>query len=181
MTMMKSDKQLIDSYLSGNDLAFDELYERYRLPLFSYLNRMTSYKLELSDDLFQKTWIKIIKNLSRYRDQDNFLAWSYRIAHNNVIDHYRKENKSFYDELHEDLPCVLKAPSDHVHLGEFSEALETAISSLPLEQKEVFLLRKDKVSFKEIAKHQKVSLNTALGRMHYALGNLRKNLQVWRS
>ena len=95
MREIMTDNQLIKRYLKGDDQAFDELYNRYRLQLFSYLNRLAPGKSQLVDDLFQKTWMKVVANLDRYQDRQTFLAWSMRIAHNLMIDHYRKENRRF--------------------------------------------------------------------------------------
>jgi len=174
-----TDNQLIKRYLKGDDRAFDELYNRYRLQLFSYLNRLASGKSQLVDDLFQKTWMKVVANLHRYQDRQTFLAWSMRIAHNLLIDHYRKENRRYMDELPEEVSCDSDLPSEKIVFGELTEALRKAINTLPIEQKEVIELRQANVSFKEIAIIQKVSLNTALGRMHYAVKRLRSLLKTW--
>ena len=174
-----SDNQLIKRYLKGDDRAFDELYNRYRLQLFSYLNRLVPGKSQLVDDLFQKTWMKVVANLHRYEDRQTFLAWSMRIAHNLMIDHYRKENRRYMDELPDEVSTNSDVPGERLLFGELTEALQRAINSLPNEQKEVIELRQANVSFKEIAVIQQVSLNTALGRMHYAVKRLRSILKTW--
>ena len=174
-----TDNQLIKRYLKGDDQAFDELYNRYRLQLFSYLNRLAPGKSQLVDDLFQKTWMKVVANLDRYQDRQTFLAWSMRIAHNLMIDHYRKENRRYMDELPEEVSCNSAMPGERLVFGELSDALRSAINALPIEQKEVIELRQANVSFKEIAVIQQVSLNTALGRMHYAVKRLRSLLKSW--
>jgi len=176
---MLSDNQLIKKYLKGDDRAFDELYGRYRLQLYSYLNRLAPGKSQLVDDLFQKTWMKVVANLSRYQDRQTFLAWSMRIAHNLLIYHYRKENRRYMDELPDEISCSGSVPGESLIFGELSAALKRAISTLPSEQRDVVNLRQENVSFKEIATIQGVSLNTALGRMHYAVKRLRSLLKSW--
>ena len=174
-----TDNQLIKKYLKGDDDAFDELYNRYRLQLYAYLNRLAPGKSQLVDDLFQKTWMKVVANLQKYEDRQTFLAWSMRIAHNLLIDHFRKENRRYMDELPEEVSCESSMPVENLIFGELSEALGKAINTLPNEQKEVIKLRQANVSFKEIATIQQVSLNTALGRMHYAVKRLRHVMKSW--
>ncbi|WDE98636.1 sigma-70 family RNA polymerase sigma factor [Lentisphaera profundi] len=176
---MQSDKQVIKKYLNGDDSAFDELYGRYRLPLYAYLSRLAPGQSQLVDDLFQKTWMKVVAYLPRYEDRQTFLAWSMRISHNLLIDHFRKENRRYMDELPEDVSCSDHVPGESLVFGELSDALKRAISKLPNEQRQVLDLRQENIPFKEIAVIQGVSLNTALGRMHYAVKRLRDLLKSW--
>ena len=177
----RSDKDLIESYLQGDQNAFDVLYERYRRPLYSYLNKMLPAQNATVDDLYQKTWMKAVKNLGRYQDRQTFYAWLVRIAHNNAIDLFRKEQKRQSVDI-EDIPLADKGgePWKDMANSELAKAIQEAVEKLPDEQKEVFLLRQDKVAFKEIAEIQGCTLNTVLGRMHYAVNRLRVLLREWK-
>ena len=176
-----SDKELIDSYLQGDQDAFDILYERYKRPLYSYLNKMLPGQSATVDDLFQKSWMKAIKSLSRYQDRQTFYAWLVRIAHNNAIDLFRKEQKRQTVDI-EDIPLAAKggAPWKGMANNELGKAIQDAVELLPEDQKTVFLLRQNNVPFKEIAEIQGCTLNTVLGRMHYAVNRLRKILRDWK-
>ena len=176
-----TDSELIARYLNGSQDAFEELYQRYRRPLYAYLNRMLPGRHSLADDLFQKCWMKVIDNLHKYRDQDAFISWLYRIAHNTAVDHFRREKRS--PEITVDqLPDVDGGgmPGSELHASEMHDAISAAVHDLPEDQREVFLLRQQGVAFKDIATIQNASINTVLGRMHYAVQKLRRSLQDWR-
>ena len=177
----RSDKWLIDAYLNGDQQSFEVLYERYRRPLYSYLNKMLPSQSSTVDDLYQKTWMKAIKNLGRYQDRQTFYAWLVRIAHNNAIDLFRKEQKRQSVDI-EDIPLADKVgePWKDMANSELGKAIQEAVEQLPDEQKEVFLLRQDKIAFKDIAEIQGCTLNTVLGRMHYATNRLRVLLREWK-
>ena len=176
-----SDKLLIDQYLDGQANGFDSLYERYRKPLYSYLNRMLPGQTARVDDLFQGTWIKVLKNLQAYTDRQSFVSWLFRIAHNTAVDDLRQEQRHETEPM-DDRPfsSTREVPVKAVKQAEMAEAIAAAVDRLPPDQREVFLLRQNQISFKEIAEMQECSLNTALGRMHYAIQSLRKELQEWR-
>ena len=93
MDTMEDDGVLIQAYLAGDVSAFDTLYARYKRPLYAYLNRMTGNHA-LADDLFQQTWLRVIKKLEKYESKQKFFAWLTMIAHNLAIDHFRKEKTS---------------------------------------------------------------------------------------
>ena len=176
----KSDRELIDLYLKGSNEAFDEFYGRYRRQLYAYLNRMLPGQSQLADDMFQRAWVKVIAKLPVYEERQTFLAWSIRIAHNLVIDHFRKENRRATSVLEGDVEHKhYDKPDKDLASGELGWAISRAVEQLPEEQKEVFLLRQQEVSFKDIAVIQQTSLNTAIGRMHYALRKLRTILKDW--
>ncbi len=175
----RSDKNLIQAYLDGDSSSFDSLYERYRRPLYAYLNKMLPGQSATVDDLFQKTWIKAINSLHRYQDRQTFHAWLVRIAHNAAVDHFRSEGKHQAVDISELRIASENAvePWSRLAEKEFNAALEQAISELPPDQREVLLLRRGGVPFKEIAATQKSSINTVLGRMHYAINKLRQLLR----
>lgn len=95
----KTDLELIQEFQSGSSPAFDALYERYRRPLYGYVNRQMQGHTSQADDVFQQTWMRAIDNLSTYRDQEKFSAWLMRIAHNLIIDYYRSLKRRAEDEL----------------------------------------------------------------------------------
>lgn len=184
ITTESSDMELIASYLSGDALAFDILYERYKRRLYSYLNRLMPMRGALIDDVFQQTWVKVLGRLSKYKDTERFQAWLTRIAHNIAVDHFRKEKHEVLLEETEKsklFAAVGSEPWRELENAELGVAIQACLDKLPDEQREVFILRQDEVGFKEIAKIQDCSINTALGRMQYALKNLRNCMGYWRA
>ena len=179
----RPDDELIKGYLAGRADDFNVLYERYKLQLYSYLNRLLPGRSALADDLFQQTWIKAVDQLGKYQNRQKFTAWLMRIAHNLAIDQFRSAKSAGEAVQVEELEDVLfkdgGEPWRDLHGNELSKALESALAELSPELREVFLLRQEDVSFKEIADIQGCSINTALSRMQYALRNLRKLLADW--
>ena len=178
-----SDEELILAYLEGDSDSFTVLYERYKRPLYAYLNRMLGNHAQ-SDDVFQQTWIRVVRRLGEYESKQKFFAWLTMIAHNLAIDQFRREKKSAELPL-DDENVAVSEPVTHtepwmrMHNRELGKALREAAEGLAEEQKEVFLLRPEGLSFKEIAEVQNCSINTVLGRMQYAVKNLRKRLNEW--
>lgn len=170
------DATLLQLCREHNDQAFCVLYNRYRLQLYSYLHRLMANRAGQVDDLFQQTWIKATQNLHRYDHRQKFLAWLCRIAHNLAMDFYRSRSNALTDELPEHLKSNTPTPTADLCKKQLDAALKEAIGKLPPEQQEVVRLRNDGIPFKEIAEKKQISLNTALGRMHYAVQNLRKML-----
>jgi RNA polymerase sigma-70 factor (ECF subfamily) len=178
-----ADKELIAAYLAGDARSFELLYERYRRPLFSYLNKMMPGQTTNVDDIFQKAWMKAIRNLNRYQDKQTFFSWIVRIAHNTAIDSFRRESRrpTVGEDVQEmEIDSETDAPWQAMSDEELHRAVNEAVAELPPEQREVFILRREGVSFKEIAELQDCSVNTALGRMHYATNRLKQLLQEWR-
>ncbi len=181
-----SEQQLIRNFLAGDPSGLQELIERHQSRLYSYIFVMVKDK-HLADDVFQDTFVKVIHTLKSgaYSDEGKFIQWVMRIAHNLVIDHFRKAKKVNFAEpkmAHQDMISNLKVtdPSFEEDLitQQIHEDLRGLIDYLPEEQKEVLILRcYNGLSFKEIAEQTDVSINTALGRMRYALINLRKMIQ----
>lgn len=180
-----SEHDLIQSYLNGDADAFDRLYQRWRAPLYAFLGRLLPGQRAVADDLFQQTWLRIVDALPRYREQERFAAWLFGIAKNLARDHLRRQTanpvKPCDDTPLEELP-VAAGPEPWMAWSnrELGDALVVALERLPPDLREVFLLRRQGVSFKEIADLQQTGLNTVLGRMHYAVQRLRLWLEEWR-
>jgi RNA polymerase sigma-70 factor (ECF subfamily) len=189
MKQETSDMELIQMYLSGDGSAFDLLYRRYKNQLYTYLNRLLNGERSNADDIFQQTWLNIIRNLPHYKDSERFLAWAMRIAHNQSVDFFRKRTRKAEDAFDENWAeeqqdSILykqssSSPEEELKQTELNRAIEDAVQTLPPEMKQVFLLRQEDVSFREIATIQKCSINTCLARMQYALKKLRAQLGEW--
>lgn len=181
-TVKLTDNELIASYQSGNEQALRTLIARYEKRLFSYILLSVKNK-ELAEDIFQDTFIKVINTIrsGNYHEEGKFFQWIMRIANNLKIDYYRKvQRMPMFDSNGEfDIFEVLSAQEDSVEQKLIREQiyndLQRVIEYLPEEQKEVLVMRiYQDYSFKEISEFTGVSINTALGRMRYALINLRK-------
>ncbi len=183
MSMLKlSDKELVDIYISGKESALEVLINRHKNKIFSTILFMVNDR-DLAEDLFQDTFIKVINTLraGRYNEEGKFFPWVQRISHNLVIDHFRREKKMRTISPNEDFDIfkVLKLSDENVQDVMVREQIEDdvrkMVAYLPEEQREVVEMRMYKdLSFKEISELTGVSINTALGRMRYALINLRK-------
>lgn len=184
-----SDKKLVSAYIKGNEEAFELLVERYKNRIFTTINLIVR-DTYLAEDLLQETFIKAIRTIKsgRYNEEGKFLPWILRIAHNLAIDHFRKDKR--YPTM------VLEDGSPVFNTLEFSEdsyesvqirkdtdfRIKQFIDELPLVQREVLVMRHYmNMSFKDIAEVSGVSINTALGRMRYALINLRRKIDINRS
>lgn len=183
-TEQLADDELIRNYLSGDAESFEILYRRYRNPLYAFLNRLLENSAT-ADDVFQQTWLKAIRNFPTYKNQQKFFAWLSMIAHNLAMDHFRQNGRSGEEPL-EEIHSMQEysggqEPWQQMSDQEFEEAFESAVLSLPEDQREVVLLRRNGVSFREIAEIQGCPLNTALGRMNYAMKTLRTRLKIWRN
>jgi len=172
-----TDSVLVTRLKAGDEKSFEILYNRYRLQLYSYLNKMLKNQSALVDDLFQQTWIKVYKNIDKYHDEQKFISWLFRVSHNLTIDYFRKESRKKHTELNENLPELRDLPWQKAVKQEINIAVQDAINQLPEIQKEVILLRQQGVAFKKIATIQDVSINTVLGRMHYAVKKIQQILQ----
>jgi len=178
-----TDNELIAKFVSGDMNSIELLINRYRKQIYTYIFLLVKNQ-HLAEDIFQDTFIKVIKSLNngKYQDNGKFLAWVLRIAHNLVIDHYRKERQlnatsreDFGLDILNSRKYAVKPAEDVIIDRQIRKDIRGLIDSLPLEQKEVLILRQYcELSFKEIADHTNVSINTALGRMRYALINLRR-------
>ena len=179
-----SDSELIRLYLNENESAFEVLLMRYKNQLFKFICSKVK-DVDLANDIFQDTFIKIIHNikLGKYNEEGKFLPWIVRIAHNMAIDHFRKEKRYPKIVLDDGSPLwnsfqFAEESSEDKQLKEdLIVNIRDLIKKLPNEQREVLVMRHyEELSFQEIAELTNVSINTALGRMRYALINLRKML-----
>ena len=177
-----TDAQLVSSYLDGSEYALEQLINRHQLQIFNFINFKINDR-DTSEDLFQDTFIKVIRTLKSgaYNEEGKFLPWVMRIAHNLVIDHFRKSNRIPTVGNKEDFDIFQfisdKSPNAESTLvqEQVLKDLQKLIQELPEDQKEVLIMRLYRdMSFKEIAENTNVSINTALGRMRYAIINLRK-------
>ncbi|TDS15913.1 RNA polymerase sigma factor [Sphingobacterium paludis] len=181
----KSDLELIQAYVAGEEAGIEILLNRYKTKIYTsiYLQVKDEY---LAEDIFQETFIKVINTLKsgRYNDEGKFLPWVVRIAQNMVIDHFRKAKRSptvvssdGYD-IFGVLEFADESAESKLVLNQRNVDLRKIIQRLPDDQKEVLIMRHFcDMSFKEIADITEVSINTALGRMRYALNNLRKMIE----
>lgn len=181
-----SDQHLLNNYLSGDQSAISKLIERHKRRVRDYIYMMVKDN-DVADDIFQETFIKAIRVIDegRYTDNGKFLSWILRIAHNQVIDYFRacKQNKqvneseSGYNVLGS-LRFAEKTIEDELITSQIESDVRSLIELLPEEQREVVMMRYySNMSFKEIAEQTGVSINTALGRMRYALINLRRMIK----
>ena len=178
-----SDKELIRQYLDGDHNALEQLIEKYQNRVFAYILMVVKDK-DLAEDIFQDTFIKVVNTLrsGSYKEEGKFLQWVMRIAHNLIINHFRKEKRipvmeNNFDDFDIFDTLSLKDPSaeDKMVNEQIRKDVRNLIEYLPDEQKQVLKMRHyANMSFKDIAEQTGVSINTALGRMRYALINLRK-------
>ena len=183
MIEILSDKQLVDSYRNGNVASFELLMERHQNKVFSYILMLVKDR-QLADDIFQDTFLKIIRTIKAgaYKEEGKFIQFAMRIAHNLIIDHFRKSKRiPMADSVNKEYDIIDNAkytdPSveDKMVTEQVYEDIRKMIEYLPEEQREVLNMRMyADMSFKDIAEATNVSINTALGRMRYAIINLRK-------
>ena len=176
------DASLVKEYVAGNEDALAKLIKRHESKIYGFIYSKIPDR-DITNDIFQDTFIKVIKTLksNSYNEEGKFLPWVMRISHNLVVDHYRKTKKmpmfreteefSIFSIMSDDsLTIENKIISEQVEMD-----LKKLIEELPADQKEVLVMRMyQDMSFKEISESTEVSINTALGRMRYALMNLRK-------
>jgi RNA polymerase sigma factor (sigma-70 family) len=177
-----TDQELVRQYIEGDHSSLEKLIKRHQRKIFSYIVIMVKDKY-LAEDIFQDTFIKVINTLKlgAYNEEGKFLPWVMRIAHNLIIDYFRKnkrmpfvENSEDYD-IFDTLRLFDQTIEDKIIVEQIHKDVQKLIEYLPEEQKQVLKLRHySDMSFKEIADITNVSINTALGRMRYALINLRK-------
>lgn len=178
-----TDDRLVAAYASGDNQAFDTLLKRYQARLFSYIYSIVKNR-DVADDLFQETFVKAITTIKqgRYNEAGKFSAWLSRIAHNLIIDYYRQEKNENVVSSDDDSVDVLNRKDlseinieDVMVSAQIHEDVRRIVDALPENQREVLMMRYYRdMSFKEIADATKVSINTALGRMRYAIINMRR-------
>lgn len=182
---LQEDASLVQDYINGNERALEMLIKRHKLKIYNFIYSKV-FDRDTAEDIFQETFIKVIKTLKRgvYNEEGKFLPWVMRIAHNLVIDYFRKNNRiptfdnsdefDIFQLIGDGNPTAEKAMIEE----QVVEDLQNLIVQLPDDQKDVLTMRLYKdMSFKEIAESTGVSINTALGRMRYAIINLRKLIE----
>lgn len=179
------DAVLVKSYVEGDENALSSLITRHQSKIYGFIYSKVTDR-DISDDIFQDTFIKVIKTLksNSYNEEGKFLPWVMRIAHNLIVDHFRKNKKmpmyreteefSIFSIMSDNCPNI----ESRIITEQVENDLQRLIEELPDDQKEVLQMRiYQDLSFKEIADQTGVSINTALGRMRYALMNLRKVIE----
>lgn len=181
-----SDQSLVKQYVQGNEACLEMLINRHKERIFTTIILIVK-DTYIAEDIFQETFIKIIKNLKKkkYNEEGKFLPWATRIARNMAIDHFRKTKRmpTVTDSAGEDVFRTLKISEENIEERTIRKEKESRvrllIDQLPPEQRQVLILRHyGDLSFKEIAEMTDVSINTALGRMRYALNNMRKMMEA---
>ncbi|MBQ9076827.1 MAG: sigma-70 family RNA polymerase sigma factor [Muribaculaceae bacterium] len=178
-----TDDQLVAAYANGNNEAFDAILKRYQSRVFSYILHIVKNK-DVADDIFQETFVKAIMTIKqgRYAETGKFSAWISRIAHNLIIDYYRQEKSENTVSADDDETDLLNRKDlceenieDLLVTTQIHDDVKRIVKALPESQREVLVMRYYRnMSFKEIADVTNVSINTALGRMRYAILNMRR-------
>jgi len=178
-----SDQELVNKFCSGEYKAIEELVSRYKNKVFTYIY-FNVRNQHLAEDLFQDTFVKVIKSLKegKYQDNGKLLSWIMRIAHNLIIDYYRRgsqittcSNDDYEMDLFNSPKYSEKTIEQELINDQVLQDVRRLIDELPPDQKEIILMRHYLgLSFKEIAEQRNISINTALGRMRYAIINMRK-------
>jgi len=181
--LVLSDEQLVKDFVAGDSSSIDLLIERHKAKIFSYIV-MCVKQQELAEDIFQEAFIRVIRTLKngRYSDNGKFSSWVMRIAHNLIIDYYRKQknqsvisNDNYEYDLFNSTQFSDASVEERMVSDQVLSEVGKLVNLLPENQKEVVVMRHYRdLSFKEIAEETNVSINTALGRMRYALMNLRR-------
>jgi len=186
MNKMISDYELIQRFIKGEQSCFEQLIHRHKNKVFTYISLYIRDQA-LAEDLFQDTYMKVIQSVKagKYQDNGKFISWVMRIAHNLIIDHFRRikqmntiSNDDYESDLFNSKKFADSTIEDDMIKKQIQKDVRTMISLLPEDQREVVILRHySGLSFKEIAEITEVSINTALGRMRYALINMRKIME----
>ncbi len=182
-TQKPLDEELVSSYMNGNQISLEKLIQRHQNRVFAYIVMVVKDK-QLADDIFQDTFIKVINTVrsGAYKEEGKFIQWVMRIAHNLIIDYFRKskripvvENDKDDFDIFDTIKFTDPSIEEQMITDQIHDDVRKLIELLPPEQKEVLFMRHySEMSFKDIAEQTDVSINTALGRMRYALINLRK-------
>ena len=181
-----TDEVLMIAYRDGDARAFDTLYARYKGSLYRYLLRQCQ-GAAVAEELFQDIWFNLIRARERYEPRAKFSTYLFSLAHNRLIDHYRKNSRSVpisYDDDPDDAPLVERVSGDHrddpawqAEIGEQSRQLQSLIQELPEAQREAFLMREEAdLSLEEIAAATGVNAETAKSRLRYAVNKLKQGM-----
>ena len=183
---MISDYELIQKFIKGEQSCFEHLIQRHKNKVFAYISLYIRDQA-LAEDLFQDTFMKVIQSVrsGKYQDNGKFISWVMRIAHNLIIDHFRRikqmntiSNDDYESDIFNSKKLAEATVEDNIIKRQIQKDVRKMITMLPEDQREVVILRHYAgLSFKEIAEITDVSINTALGRMRYALINMRKLME----
>jgi RNA polymerase sigma factor (sigma-70 family) len=186
MNKSMSDYELIQRFIKGEQSCFEQIIHRHKNKVFAYISLYIRDQA-LAEDLFQDTFMKVIQSVKtgKYQDNGKFISWVMRIAHNLIIDHFRRvkqmntvSNDDYESDLFNSRKLADSTVEDDMIRRQIQKDVRKMISHLPEDQREVVILRHYAgLSFKEIAEITDVSINTALGRMRYALINMRKIME----
>jgi len=176
-----SDELLMKAYAADDKLAFDKLYDRYRLPLYRYMQRQVSINEEVLNELYQDVWLKLINRRQQYQVKASFKTFLYQIAVNTIRDFFRRESVrkivtelENQDEVRDDQP----APDKQAELEQLMQQFQRELLALPAEQREVFLLREEAgLTSVQIAEMMQLSVDTVKSRMRYAVSRLKMVLK----
>jgi len=183
-TVNMSDEKVMQAFVRGDRVAFERLFEQHKGGIYRYFLRLTSSP-EDAEDLTQEIWINVFRNRASYQPKSKFTTWLYAIAHNRLIDHYRKNSRgvpiSYGDDadLDDFVDASMADPFDQLNSNRQVRDVFTAIEALPEAQREAFLLREEgDLSLDEIADATHVTRETAKSRLRYAVAKLRKSVTV---
>ena len=171
-----SDELLIKQYRGGNAAAFDRLYERYRIPVFNYIFRQVKHR-NLTEDIFQDVWFRVIRSVEQVREDGNFSSWLYRIAHNRLVDHWRQHRP---DELEdeEEVSDPARTQEQLQFIQSCIERLKVLLGLLKPEQRDVFVLQQESgLTLEQIADVTDSGRETVKSRLRYAMQKLRAGLE----
>lgn len=181
-----TDRELVNSFIEGDTSSIEQLIQRHKSKVFTYITMYLRDK-SMAEDIFQETFLKVINSLrdGKYREDGRFLSWVMRIAHNLIIDHFRRERQNnvlskdnYEGDIFNSKQLSEANIEDNLVHNQIIEDVRKLLNELPDDQKEVIMLRHYAgLSFREIADQTDVSINTALGRMRYALINIRKMME----
>jgi len=183
----KSDAELVRAYMDGDESEFERLLDRHRVKIYTTIHLQVK-DAHLAEDIFQETFVKVIKMLraGQYNEEGKFIPWVARIARNIILDHFRRKKRSppMVDGDGYDIFSILNVPDEsresQMRHDQRDVDLRKILQMLPDEQKEILIMRLFcNMSFREIAEITDVSINTALGRMRYAIRNMRKMIEEY--
>jgi len=176
-----SDEMLMQAYSENDKLAFDKLYERFRLPLYRYMHRQISVQEEVLNELYQDVWLKLVNNRKKYQVKASFKTYLYQIAINTIRDYFRRESvRKIMSNIDDD--AEIKGgdllPEEDLAQKQLMDKFRLILDELPQEQKDVFLLREEAgLTSVQIAKVMQTSVDTVKSRMRYAVSRLKEVLK----
>lgn len=174
----RTDEQLMSCYRDGDAQAFTPLYQRYRVSLYNYLMRQCSNKA-IADELFQDSWTSLIKARETYTDSAQFRTYLFHIAHNKLVDHYRRNSKAAIESYEDEMPDTIShSPEDMVSAQQQHRKFTRLLEMLPEAQREVFLLKEETgLGLKDIARITESNVEAVKSRLRYAVKRLKTGME----